>query len=128
MHTSSCSRLQSTNGVAASFDDVPWDKLDTSLNSERKATRIKTYCAEEFYFPDYTAAAFSCRSDFRDSLVTGLLEIRESKHVLLLREYVTRSGIRSVSQFARFGSFGLFEQWKVPFATRRQMGCYGALQ
>ena len=37
------------------FDDVPWDKLDSSLNSERKATRIETYCAEEFYLPDYTA-------------------------------------------------------------------------
>jgi hypothetical protein len=41
------------------FDDVPWDKLDPSLNSERKATRIETYCAEEFYLPDYTAGARS---------------------------------------------------------------------
>ena len=31
------------------FEDVPWDNLNRSLNSERKATRIETYCAEEFY-------------------------------------------------------------------------------
>ena len=52
----------------------------------------------------------------------------ESKHGLVFREYLTRSGMRSASQFTQFEDSVLAVKWKLPFATRRQMACYGALQ
>jgi acyl-[acyl-carrier protein] desaturase len=111
------------------FDDVPWDQLDPSLNSERKATRIETYCAEEFYLPDYTAGGVELsRSIFGAAWFQACWSYEESKHGLVFREYLTRSGMRSARQFARFEDAIFASKWKLPFATRRQMACYGALQ
>jgi acyl-[acyl-carrier-protein] desaturase len=87
------------------FDDVPWDQLDQSLNSERKATRIETYCAEEFYLPDYTAGGVELsRKIFGAAWFQACWSYEESKHGLVFREYLTRSGMRSASQFAQFES------------------------
>jgi len=36
------------------FDDIPWESLDSSKNDERKAVCVETFCAEEFYLPDYS--------------------------------------------------------------------------
>jgi acyl-[acyl-carrier protein] desaturase len=111
------------------FDDVPWDQLDASLNSERKATRIETYCAEEFYLPDYTAGGVELsRPVFGAAWFQACWSYEESKHGLVFREYLTRSGMRSAGQFAQFEDSVFAGKWKLPFATRRQMACYGALQ
>lgn len=111
------------------FDDIPWDKLDSSLNSERKAIRIETYCAEEFYLPDYTAGGVQLsRQLFGTAWFQACWSYEESKHGLVFREYLTRSGLRSPSQFAQFEEAVFASKWKLPFATRRQMACYGALQ
>ena len=111
------------------FDDIPWDKLDRSLNSECKATRIETYCAEEFYLPDYTAGGVQLsREIFGAAWFQACWSYEESKHGLVFREYLTRSGMRSERQFAQFEDAVFARKWKLPFHTRRQMACYGALQ
>ncbi len=111
------------------FSDVPWDQLDPSLNSERKATRIETYCAEELYLPDYTAGGVELsRQIFGAAWFQACWSYEESKHGLVFREYLTRSGMRSASQFAQFEDSVFAGKWKLPFMTRRQMVCYGALQ
>jgi len=58
------------------FEDVPWDQLNPALNNERKATRIETYCAEEFYLPDYTAGSIKVSRELFGGVVSGLLELR----------------------------------------------------
>ena len=111
------------------FNDVPWDQLDDSLNSERKAARIETYCAEEFYLPDYTAGGIQLtRSIFGAAWFHARWSYEESKHGLVFREYLTRSGMRSQQEFRDFEDAVFTVKWKPPFATRRQMSCYGALQ
>ena len=111
------------------FDDVPWDQLDPAQNSERKATRIETYCAEEFYLPDYTAGGVELsRQIFGAAWFQACWSYEESKHGLVFREYLTRSGMRSATQFAHFEDTIFASKWKLPFTTRRQMVCYGALQ
>jgi len=111
------------------FEDVPWDQLDPSLNSERKATRLETYCAEEFYLPDYTAGGVALsRQIFGAAWFQACWSYEESRHGLVFREYLTRSGMRSPQQFAQFENSVFAVKWKLPFATRRQMACYGALQ
>jgi acyl-[acyl-carrier-protein] desaturase len=111
------------------FDDVPWGELNPALNSERKATRIETYCAEEFYLPDYTVGGIEVtRQIFGAAWFQACWSYEESKHGLVFREYLTRSGMRSTEQFERFEDDIFANKWTLPFTTRRQMVCYGALQ
>jgi acyl-[acyl-carrier-protein] desaturase len=52
----------------------------------------------------------------------------ESKHGVVFREYLTRSGLRSEAEFAALEATICANIWKLPFETPRQMACYGALQ
>lgn len=111
------------------FNNVPWDQLDDSFNSERIATQLETYCAEEFYLPDYTAGGIQLtRSIFGAAWFQARWSYEESKHGLVFREYLIRSGMRSKQEFAQFEDAVFSVKWKPPFTTRRQMSCYGALQ
>ena len=111
------------------FDDVPWEALDRSALSERQAICIETFCAEELYLPDYSAAGIELsRSMFGAAWFQACWSYEESKHGLVLREYLTRSGLRSEAEFAAFEERVFSKVWRLPFQTRRQMVCYGALQ
>ena len=111
------------------FDDIPWDKLDPSRNSERKALCIETFCAEECYLPDYSANGLQLvRSTFGAAWFQACWTYEESKHGLVLREYLTRSGMRSEADFADFEDRLFAERWRLPFDTARRMAMYGALQ
>lgn len=111
------------------FEDVPWDKLSRSANSEERAIRIETYCAEEMFLPDYTAAGNELlRGVFGLAWFQTAWSYEESRHGLVFREYLIRSGLRTQAQFDRMEADVFSRTWKIPFATRRQMSCYGALQ
>jgi acyl-[acyl-carrier-protein] desaturase len=53
---------------------------------------------------------------------------RNPKHGLVLREYLTRSGMRSEADVADFEDRLFAERWRLPFDTARRMAMYGALQ
>ena len=111
------------------FDDIPWEALDASTNSEQKAVCIETFCAEELYLPDYTAGGVRLtRPMFGAAWFQACWSYEESKHGLVLREYLTRSGLRSGAQCAAFEDQLYSQVWHLPFGTYRQMICYGALQ
>jgi acyl-[acyl-carrier-protein] desaturase len=111
------------------FSDVPWDKMKTSLNTEEDAICLETFCGVELYVPDYTSNAFKLT---RDLFGAGWFEAswgyEESKHGLVYREYLVRSGLRTEEQYLDFESKIFGKVWQLPFQTRRQMNCYGALQ
>jgi acyl-[acyl-carrier protein] desaturase len=111
------------------FDDIPWDKLDAAHNSEPGAIGIETYCAEEMYLPDYTAGGIELtRSMFGTAWFQACWSYEESKHALVFREYLSRSGLRTEARLQALEDDVFSRQWKLPFKTRRQMACYGALQ
>jgi acyl-[acyl-carrier-protein] desaturase len=111
------------------FDDIPWDKLDRAKNTERKAQCIETFCAEELYLPDYSSGGIALtRSMFGAAWFQACWSYEESKHGLVFREYLTRSGMRSEAEFAKFETAIFGKHWTLPFASSRQMACYGALQ
>jgi acyl-[acyl-carrier-protein] desaturase len=111
------------------FDDIPWDRLDSSTNCEQKAVCIETFCAEELYVPDYACGGIGVtRSVFGAAWFQICWSYEESKHGLAFREYLTRSGLRSAAQFAAFEDQVFAKAWSPPFGTRRRMFCYGALQ
>ena len=111
------------------FDDIPWDNLDISKTSEQKVIAIETFCAEELYLPDYTAGGVRLtRPVFGAAWFQACWSYEESKHGLVFREYLTRSGLRSEAEFEAFENQIVAKAWRLPFETRRQMSCYGALQ
>ncbi len=111
------------------FEDVPWDKLSPGTNTEERAIRIETYCAEEMYLPDYSAAGIKLlRGVFGLSWFQAAWSYEESRHALVFREYLLRSGMRTQEQFDNLETGVFSRSWKVPFTTQRRMSCYGALQ
>ena len=111
------------------FDDVPWDQISPETNSEQRAIRIETYCAEEMYLPDYNIAGVEmARGVFGLAWFQTAWSMEESRHGLVLKEYLLRSGLRSAEQIDKLESDVFARAWQIPFATRRQMSCYGALQ
>ena len=81
------------------FDDVPWDQVSPDTNSEQRAIRIETYCAEEMYLPDYNIAGVEmARGVFGLAWFQTAWSMEESRHGLVLKEYLLRSGLRSAEQ------------------------------
>lgn len=79
--------------------------------------------------PDYSAQGLQmARSTFGSAWFQTCWAFEESKHGLVFREYLTRSGLRTQEQFAALESEVFSKSWKLPFETSRRMVCYGALQ
>ena len=111
------------------LNDIPWDKLDATNATEQKAICAETFCGVELYVPDYTANGFNLtRSIFGHAWFQANWGYEESKHGLTFREYLIRSGLRTEEQYATFEQKIFAKVWNLPFHTRRQMTCYGALQ
>jgi acyl-[acyl-carrier-protein] desaturase len=111
------------------FDDVPWDALEASKTTETSAQCIEIYCAEEFYVPDYSSKGLELiRSRFGLAWFQTCWAFEESRHGLVFREYLTRSGLRSEAQIDLLEDSVFAKSWKLPFDTPRKMACYGALQ
>jgi acyl-[acyl-carrier-protein] desaturase len=111
------------------FNDIPWDKLDVSKITESTAQCIEIFCSEELYVPDYSSKGLEMvRSMFGMAWFQTCWAFEESRHGLVFREYLTRSGLRSEAEFATLEA-GIFSKaWKLPYETPRRMACYGALQ
>jgi acyl-[acyl-carrier-protein] desaturase len=111
------------------FDDIPWDKLDSARNSDRKRTCIETYCAEEMYLPDYAShGARLTRDRYGVSCFQARWSFEEMRHGLVFREYLGRSGLRSQAELESLEQMVSARDWVPPFPTLREMYCYGALQ
>jgi acyl-[acyl-carrier-protein] desaturase len=111
------------------FNDVPWEKMDRSKHSEETAICLETFCGVELYVPDYTANGFNLTRDiFGHGWFQANWGYEESKHGLVFREYLVQSGLRTLEQYYAFEDQIFGKVWKLPFHTRRQMTCYGALQ
>jgi acyl-[acyl-carrier-protein] desaturase len=111
------------------FDDIPWERLGRERTTENTAVCLETFCGVELYVPDYTANGLSLlRSMFGHAWFQANWGYEESKHALVFREYLIRSGLRSEEQYADYEEQIFSKVWSMPFATRREMVCYGALQ
>lgn len=111
------------------LNDIPWEKLDPTKNREDTAICLETFCGVELYVPDYTANGFNLtRNIFGHAWFQACWGYEESKHGLIFREYLIRSGLRTEAQYLAYEDEIFCKVWNLPFETRRQMTCYGALQ
>jgi acyl-[acyl-carrier-protein] desaturase len=111
------------------FDDIPWDHIDYSKATETNAQRVEIFCSEELYVPDYSSKGLEMvRSMVGIACFQTRWAFEESKHGLVFREYLTRSGLRSEAEFEALEAGVFAKSWKPPHTTPRKMECYGALQ
>jgi acyl-[acyl-carrier-protein] desaturase len=111
------------------FNDIPWDKLDSSKATDTVGQCVELFCTEELYVPDYTSEGLDLsRSVFGMAWFQTRWAFEESQHGLAFREYLIRSGLRSKAEFEALEKATFSRRWKLPFQTTRQMACYGALQ
>lgn len=122
-------------------DDLPWDWLEDKEQAQQikneeglaadsnVAICLETFCAVELFIPDYTMAGLNMSRDFFGHAWFHLAwGYEESKHSLTFRNYLLKSGLRTESEYLDFEDKVLEAKWTKPFATYRQMACYGALQ
>jgi acyl-[acyl-carrier-protein] desaturase len=111
------------------FRDIPWERAGSFQHTEEDAIKAETFCGVELYVPDYTANGFNLtRPIFGQAWFQASWGYEESKHALTFRNYLLHSGLRSEEQYQAFEDRILARVWNLPFHTRRQMTCYGALQ
>ena len=123
------------------MDDIPWELLEQRLTAEKAAEaaatgaredtaiRLETFCGVELFIPDYTKAGICVsREVFGQAWFHLSWGYEESKHALVFREYLLRSGLRTPEEYQRYEENVLTKEWSMPFASNREMACYGALQ
>ncbi|MBB6122874.1 acyl-ACP desaturase [Sphingobium subterraneum] len=111
------------------WDDIPWDDLDPRLNNEGDAMRLETYCGVELYLPDYIAEGVNIsREIFGQAWFAANWAYEESKHALVFREYLVRSGLRTTEEYMKFEESVLEQRWQSRTITLRQTTIYGAFQ
>ena len=111
------------------FSDIPWERFDSVQPSEAVARAMEVYCIEEMYVPDYSAQGLRLlRGNFDMAGFQIRWAFEESRHGLVFREYLKRSGMRSEAEIAELETPVANRAWELPFDTCRRMSCYGALQ
>lgn len=111
------------------FDDIPWELAERLEPDSDLALCAETFCAVESYLPDYVGEGLNLvRESFGQAWWHINWGYEEAKHALALREYLVRTGQRTAEQMIAFEIEVLQRRWRLPFATARQIACYGALQ
>ena len=110
------------------FTDIPWDKINKEASDEL-ALCAETFCGVEMYLPDYVAGGLNVvRKSFGQAWFQANWAYEESKHALVLTEYLMRSGKRTDEQMADFQNRIFEKVWHTPFDTPRLMTLYGVVQ
>ena len=121
------------------MEDISWELLDTPAmrqqiadsSAEQKNTGgcLETFCGVELFIPDYTKNGLNISRDiFGQAWFHLAWGYEESKHALVFREYLLRSGLRTLEQYMDYEEEVLRTEWKMPYLSIREMACYGALQ
>jgi acyl-[acyl-carrier-protein] desaturase len=108
--------------------DIPWGEARPEI-SEELVVVAETFCAVESYLPDYVAKGINLvRGHFGQAWFAANWAYEESKHALVLMEYLMRSGRRTPEQLLDFQSTLKSREWSLPFTSAPQMTLYGCLQ
>lgn len=108
--------------------DIPWDKA-TSGASDLTADIVESFSAVEMFLPDYTSKIMALvRRSRGRAWFQANWGYEESKHSMVLEEWLLRSGKRSEEQIKQFERQLLGAEWQLPFEHPRQMILYTMIQ
>ena len=109
--------------------DIPWDKVNPG-SSDLTADIVQFFSAVEMYLPDYTSKLMPLIRESRGrAWFHANWGYEESKHSMVLEEWLVRSGKRSEEQLRAFADSLLDgKAWDLPFDHPRQMMIYTMTQ
>jgi acyl-[acyl-carrier-protein] desaturase len=97
--------------------------------SDAIALIVESFCAVELFLPDYTSKILHLiRKSRGRAWFQANWGYEESKHSLVLEEWLVRSGKRSTKEIRDFAGAVLEREWELPFSTPRQMMIYTTFQ
>jgi acyl-[acyl-carrier-protein] desaturase len=109
-------------------DDIPWnecnDKPDPII-----AHVVESFCAVELYLPDYTSKILPVvRNSMGRTWFYANWGYEESKHSLVLEDWLLRSGARTEEQIADVERNVLAGEWNLPHDSHLAMLIYAMVQ
>jgi acyl-[acyl-carrier-protein] desaturase len=108
--------------------DIPWNRV-TFTASDVTADIVESFSAVEMYLPDYTHKIMELvRRSRGRAWFQANWGYEESKHSMVLEEWLIRSGKRTEDQVREFEAELLGAEWQLPFDSARQMIIYTMVQ
>jgi len=109
-------------------DDIPWDqcnpRVDTSI-----ADVVESFCAVELYLPDYTSKILPVVRPSRGrTWFYANWGYEESKHSLVLGDWLLKSGARTDEQMADLEVMVFQREWNLPHDSQLGMLVYAMTQ
>lgn len=109
-------------------DDIPWDKCNARLDPA-VADIVESFCAVELYLPDYSSKILPVvRSSRGRTWFYANWGYEESKHSLVLCDWLLKSGLRSEEQMYDMEKMVFERNWNLPHGSHLGMLCYAMTQ
>ena len=109
-------------------NDIPWEKANSGV-SDDIALIVESFMAVEMYLPDYTSKILQLvRRSRGRAWFQANWGYEESKHSMVLEQWLLRSGKRTKQDLDSFTERILSKEWQLPFETPRQMMIYTTFQ
>jgi acyl-[acyl-carrier-protein] desaturase len=109
-------------------DDIPWEQCNPGL-APAIADVVETFCAVELYLPDYLSKLIpQVRAVRGRAWMLANWGYEESKHSMVLGDWLLRSGMRSEEQMADMEGRVFSYEWQLPHDNGRAMVCYTMVQ
>ena len=108
--------------------DIPWHQCNPNTPPEI-ADVVETFCAVELFLPDYVGKALPMARSVRGrAWFLANWGYEESKHSLVLQEWLMRSGHRTEAQIEEASNWAVVNEWDLPADDVRGMTCYTMCQ
>jgi acyl-[acyl-carrier-protein] desaturase len=109
-------------------DDIPWDKCSPTTNPAI-ADVVESFCAVELFLPDYVGKFLPLVRGFRGrAWFAANWGYEESKHSLVMQEWLLRSGARTEEQLEEVQNWAVIGEWNLPTDDVRGLACYTMCQ
>jgi acyl-[acyl-carrier-protein] desaturase len=108
--------------------DIPWDQCNPHLDPA-VADVVKTFCMVELYLPDYLSKLIpQVRADHGRAWMLANWGYEESKHSMVLGDWLLKSKAMTDSQMAGMEDEVFSTEWELPYDDARAMVVYTMMQ
>lgn len=108
--------------------DIPWDQCNTGIDPVI-ADVVQTFCMVELFLPDYLAKQLPpVRANRGRAWMLANWGYEESKHSMVLEDWLVRSGHRTEKQIEAIADQTLAVEWNVLYGTPRNAVIYTMFQ
>lgn len=109
-------------------EDVPWNECNPNLDPAI-ADVVETFCAVEMYLPDYVSKVLPlARNSAGRAWFYANWGYEESKHSLVLADWLVRSGHRTEEYMHDLGTKVFEREWHLPLHSSLGMLTYALVQ